>query len=90
MKTISRTVSQRDSVSYTLDLFPFLKCQDGERTFGDYRTKRDILVICNALADAMQTGKAYQKRLDPPPADARYCPPPRSAEPKVTARPDRK
>ena len=44
------------------------------------KTKRTILEIYDALAKSMQTGKAYQTRLNPPPADARCCHPPRNAK----------
>ena len=45
---------------------------------GDYRTKRVILEIYDALAAAMQTGQPYQTRLNPPPADVRCCHPAKS------------
>jgi hypothetical protein len=47
--------------------------QVGAKFNGDYRTKRTILEIYDALAEAMQTGNAYQTRLDSPPADPRSC-----------------
>jgi len=40
-----------------------------------YRTKRVILEIYDALADSTQTGKPYQTRPNPPPADAKCCHP---------------
>jgi hypothetical protein len=67
----------RTAVSYILDTFPIVKRKDEAKFNGDYRTKRIILEIYDALAEAMQTGKAYQTRLDPPPADARCCHPPK-------------
>ena len=45
--------------------------------YGEYRTKRVILEIYNALAEAMRTGKPYQTLLDPPPADPRMAHPAR-------------
>jgi hypothetical protein len=67
----------RDAVSYILDTFPILKRKDEAKFNADYRTKRVILEIYDALAESMQTGKPYQTRLDPPPADPRCCHPPR-------------
>jgi hypothetical protein len=40
--------------------------------------KNVILKIYDAVAEAMQTGNAYQTRLDPPPADSRCCHPTRT------------
>jgi hypothetical protein len=67
----------RAAVSYMLDAFPIVKRKDEAKFNGDYRTKRTILEIYDALAESMQTGKAYQTRLDPPPADPRCCHPPK-------------
>jgi len=36
---------------------------------GEYRTKRVILEIYEAMQRAMETGKPYETVLDPPPAD---------------------
>jgi hypothetical protein len=36
---------------------------------GEYRTKRVILEIYDAMQQAMDSGQPYQTRLDPPPAD---------------------
>ena len=68
----------RAAVSYILDTFPHVKRKDEEKFNGDYRTKRVILEIYDALTAAMQTGQPYQTRLDPPPADPRCCHPPRN------------
>ena len=54
-----------------------VKRKDEAKFNGDDRTKRVILEIYVALAEAMRTGHPYQTRLDPPPADARCCHPPR-------------
>ncbi len=56
----------RDAVAYVIDTFPILKRKDEER-FGEYRTKRVILEIYDAMAEASRTGQSYQTRLDPPP-----------------------
>lgn len=66
----------RDAASFILDTFPIVKRKDEEK-WGDYRTKRIILEIYDAMAEAMRTGKPYQTRLEPPPADPRCCHPPR-------------
>jgi hypothetical protein len=46
-----------------------------EKVDGEYRTKRVILEMYDAMADAARTGKPYQSRLDPPPADPRVAHP---------------
>lgn len=38
-----------------------------EARFGEYRTKRLILEIYDAMAKAIETGELYQTVLDPPP-----------------------
>jgi hypothetical protein len=57
----------RDDVEYILETFPIVRRKD-EAAHGEFRTKRVILEIYDALAGAMTTGEAYQTRLDPPPA----------------------
>jgi hypothetical protein len=68
----------RDAVSDIMDTFPIVRRKDEEKYNGDYRTKRVILEIYDAMQDAIRTGQPYQTRLDPPPG-----PPP-------TGLPDRK
>lgn len=46
----------RDAVSYILDQFPIVRRKDEER-FGEYRTRRVILEIYDAMRDAMRTGR---------------------------------
>jgi hypothetical protein len=58
----------RAAVAYILDTFPIVKRKDEAKFNGDYRTKRVILEIYDALATAMQTDQAYQTRLNPAPA----------------------
>jgi hypothetical protein len=60
-----------------MDTFPIVKRKD-EQNWGDYRTKRVILEIYDAMQEAIRTGQLYQTRLDPPPADPRCCHPPRA------------
>ena len=67
----------RAAVASILDTFPIVKRKD-EKKWGDYRIKRVILEIYDALTESIQTGQPYQTRFDPPPADARCCHPPKS------------
>ncbi|MBM4300230.1 MAG: hypothetical protein FJ121_01685 [Deltaproteobacteria bacterium] len=57
----------RDAVAYIMDTFPIVRRKDEEKYDGDYRTKRIILEIYDAMAAAIRTGQPYQTRLDPPP-----------------------
>jgi hypothetical protein len=81
-----------DDADYILETFPIVKRND-EKAHGEYRTKRVILEIYDAMAEAIRTGKPYHTRLDPPPADPRVAHPPRTpvraARPKVAVLPDR-
>ena len=61
----------RAAVAYILDTFPIVKRKDEAKFNGDYRTKRVILEIYDALADAIQAGKVYETRLAPIPASFR-------------------
>jgi hypothetical protein len=63
----------RDEVDYILDTFPIVRRKD-EAQHGEYRTKRVILEIYDAMQQAITTGQAYQTRLDPPPANG-WTPP---------------
>ena len=58
----------RYAVGYIMETFPIVKRKDEEK-WGEYRTKRVILEIYDAMADAMHTGIPYQTLLSPPPAD---------------------
>ena len=61
-----------------METFPIVKRKD-VAAHGEYRTKRVILEIYDAMQRAMDTGEPYQTRLDPPPADphvAHEGPPP--------------
>jgi hypothetical protein len=66
---------ERDDAVYILGTFPKIRNKDEQR-FGEYRTKRVILEIYDAMAQAERTGVLYQTRLDPPPADPRVAHPP--------------
>jgi hypothetical protein len=64
----------REDAAYIMDTFPIVKRKDEEK-HGTYRTKDTILEIYDAMQTAIETGKPYQTRLDPPPADPRCCHP---------------
>ena len=64
----------RAAVAYILDTFPIVKRKDEAKFNGDYRTKRVILEIYDAMAEA-PSGVPYQTRLDPPPPTRRCCHP---------------
>lgn len=79
----------RDAVSYIMDTFPIVKRKDEARTEqknaegevvkpGRYITKDTILEIYDALGESIKTGQPYQTGLNPPPADARCCHPPKA------------
>jgi hypothetical protein len=57
----------RDDVDYIMDTFPIV-CRKDEAAHGEYRTKRVILEIYDAMAKAIESGEPYQTLLDPPPA----------------------
>jgi hypothetical protein len=59
-------------VDYIMEMFPIVKRKD-EAAHGEYRTKRVILEIYEEMQRAMETGRPYQTRLDPPPADQRVA-----------------
>jgi len=68
----------RDAAHYIMETFPIVKRKDEEK-FGRFRTKETILEIYDEMAEAMQSGEAYQTRLDPPPgpptrADGEFLP----------------
>jgi len=66
-------------VAHIIDTFPIVRRKDEAKFDGDYRTRRVILEIYGALAESTRSGQPYQTCLDPPPADARCCHPPRAA-----------
>lgn len=59
----------RDDVDYIMETFPIVKRKD-ERAFGEYRTKRVILKMYDAMARAIETGTVYVTRLESPAASA--------------------
>jgi hypothetical protein len=59
----------RNDVDYIMEAFPIVKRKD-EAQHGEYRTKRVILEMYDAMQHAIDTGEPYQTRLDPPPGPA--------------------
>jgi hypothetical protein len=64
----------RLQAEWLLDSFTVLRKYE-ERDHNEFRTKRLVLEIYDAIADAMRSGQPYRTRLDPPPADPRCCHP---------------
>jgi hypothetical protein len=62
----------RTDAGYILDTFPIVRRKE-ESAHGEYRAKRVILEIYDAMAEAERSGSPYQTRLDPPPADPRVA-----------------
>ena len=60
-------------MDYILETFSIVKRKD-EQAHGEYRTKRVILDIYDAMQQAMESGTPYHTRLDPPPANG-WTPP---------------
>ena len=58
----------REDVDYILDTFPIVRRND-EKAHGEYRTKRVILEIYDAMSAAASSGVPYATRLDPPAAN---------------------
>lgn len=62
----------RHAVEYMIDSFPIVR-RNQEAKWGEYRMKRVILEIYDAMQTAIETSKPYQTLLYPPPADAQCC-----------------
>lgn len=52
----------RDDVEYILDTFPIVKKND-EKAYGEFRTKRVILEIYDAMANAVAGGRNYETAI---------------------------
>jgi hypothetical protein len=65
---------ERAEVDYVMDTFPIVTRKDDAR-HGEHRTKRLILEVYDAMQEAMDAGKPYETRLDPPPGDPRAAHP---------------
>jgi hypothetical protein len=59
----------REDAAYIMDTFPIVRRKD-ERAYGEYRTRRVILDVYDALASATPE-RPYVSPLDPPPGDPR-------------------
>ena len=66
----------REDTAYVMDTFPIVRKHD-EKAHGEYRTKRVILELYDALAEATRTGRPYQTRLSPAPASIGLTHPPK-------------
>lgn len=58
----------RGDVDYIMDTVPIVRRKD-EEAHGEYRTKRVILEVFDAMQAAMDAGSEYQTILDPPPGE---------------------
>jgi hypothetical protein len=57
----------RHAVEHIMESFNIVKSKDkDEKAYGEYRTKRVILEIYDAMQNAMVTGNPYKSPLDPP------------------------
>jgi hypothetical protein len=77
----------RDDAEHVLDSFELVRTSD-EAAHGEYRTKRLILEVYDAMTKAIETAVPYQTVLDPPPADPSLAHP-GSTRPAWAPAPDR-
>jgi hypothetical protein len=74
---------ERGEVEHVMDSFDALRRREEKaQNFGEFRTKRLILERCDAMADAIRTGVAYQTPLDPPPGHGPRHPDRASGQPR--------
>ncbi|MGB8297282.1 MAG: SAM-dependent DNA methyltransferase, partial [Polyangia bacterium] len=76
----------RSDAEWVLDSFPVLK-KNEESKLGEFRTKRLVLAMYDAMAEAQRTATAFASPLTPPPADPRAAHPATTIAPAVTSRP---
>ncbi len=69
----------REDLTYILDTFPIVR-KNEEKAHGEYRTKRVILELYDAMTEAARSGIPFATLLDPPPADARVAHPRRRSD----------
>jgi len=62
----------REDVEYIMSTFPIVQRRD-VAAYGEYRTRRVILEVYDAMEEAERAGQPYQTPLDPPPADPRVA-----------------
>lgn len=77
----------REDVDYVMDSFPIVRRDDEKAHDGQFRTKKTILDIFDAMEAAARSGRAYETRLSPPPADSRVTHPPREGGQVLPFRP---
>ena len=70
--------SPRDGLADIMDSFDKVRTIDESR-HGEYRTKRIILQIYDAMQASFAAGEPYRTLVEPPPADPSCCHPPRIA-----------
>lgn len=58
----------RDAISYVMDSFPIVRRKEEKEFDGEYRSKRAIIEMYDAIASSRNTARPYQTNLDPPPA----------------------
>ncbi|NLI00203.1 MAG: hypothetical protein GX446_12025 [Chthonomonadales bacterium] len=58
----------RDDVDYIMETFPIVRGKD-VAAYGEYRTKRVILEVFDAMQAAIHTGEPYRTILNPPPGE---------------------
>lgn len=63
----------REETEYVMETFTIVRKNDEKAGNGRYRTKDTILAIFDEMSEAARTGKPYQTRLSPPPADPRVA-----------------
>jgi len=78
---------KRTDVEHVMETFPIVRRNDEKANDGVYRTKDTILDVYDELVAAERSGKAYQTRLSPPPADPRVAHPPREGGKIIPFRP---
>ena len=64
----------RDDTAYVMDTFPIVRRND-EKAHGEYRTKRVILEIYDAMADVTRKGKPLPHCARPAPGRSASCSP---------------
>jgi hypothetical protein len=76
----------RSDAEWVLDSFPVLK-KNEESKLGEFRTKRLVLAVYDAMAEAQRTATAFASPLAIPPADPRAAHPATTIAPAAAARP---
>ncbi|WP_137157410.1 N-6 DNA methylase [Rhizobium sp. FKL33] len=69
----------REQSEWVLNSFTVLRKYE-ERDHGEFQTKRLVLAVYDAMAEAKEAGTAYVSPLSPPPADPSLCHPIKASE----------